>query len=57
MAKFTKEQILDFNAFEEVRKSGRFNMFDPNARRVSGLEKEEYRFVMKNYSELKEASK
>jgi len=47
----TKE---DFMNYEEVRESGTTNMF--NVRMVcmlSGLEKEEVKEIIKNYSELK----
>lgn len=39
-------------AYEQVRREGRFNMFDPNARILTGLSKEDYLYVMKNYTEL-----
>ena len=52
---FTKKQLLDYRDYESVRQEGKYNMFDPNARALTGLTKEEYRFVMNNYSELKEA--
>ena len=53
---FTKEQIANWEAYEEVRKGGRYNMYDPNARSLTGLTREEYSFVMKHFSELKEAA-
>lgn len=53
---FTTEDLIDFKDYEEVRLSGRYNMFDPRARRATGLSSERYCFVMKNYSELKEAA-
>ena len=40
-----------------IRSSGVYNMFSAQARLASGLTKDEYTFVMENYSELKEASK
>jgi hypothetical protein len=51
---FSPEQIRHYMAYEKVRKSGAYNMFDPRARRKSGLDKSEYRFVMKNFSALRE---
>jgi len=45
----TKE---DFVAYEEVRRRGRFNMFDPNARVLTGLDKDTYLGVLSNYDEL-----
>lgn len=51
--KFTKQQLLDWRCFEEVRSSGQWNMYDPRARQASGLSQEEYIFVTKHYSALK----
>lgn len=56
MSKFTKQQIEDWRAFEKVRSGGRWNMYDPKARAATGLTGEEYGFVMKNFSALKEAA-
>jgi hypothetical protein len=53
---FTKNQIEQYKSYEIVRKSGSYNMFDSRARLASGLTKDEYLFVMENYSELKEAT-
>lgn len=53
---FTKKQINQFKSYEIIRTSGVYNMFSSQARLASGLTKEEYLFVMENYSELKEAS-
>jgi hypothetical protein len=39
-----------------IRSSGVYNMFSAQARLASGLTKDEYTFIMENYSELKEAS-
>lgn len=47
MSDFTIEQIKHFLSYEEIRKRGAYNMFDPNARRATGLDKESYMFVMK----------
>ena len=51
---YTKKHFDDFKKYERVRKSGSYNMFDPRARRATGLDKDEYLFVMDNYSELSE---
>ncbi len=54
---FTAKQIIvDFPAYERVRQSGAYNMFDPRAQRLSGLTKDEYLFVLKNYDALRELS-
>jgi hypothetical protein len=52
---FTEDQLADWLKYEEVRQSGTWNMYAPQARAATGLSKEEYLFVMHNYSELKEA--
>jgi len=53
---FTKKEINNYKSYESVRRSGAYNMFDSRARLSSGLTKEEYLFVMENYSSLKEAT-
>lgn len=53
---FTAKQIADWRAYERVRQSGRFNMYDPRARRATKLDDEVYAFVMDHYSELREAA-
>lgn len=53
---FTPEQITHWKRYEKVRRSGRWNMFDPRARQATGLSDEEYSFVLENFSELKEAA-
>lgn len=43
-----------YNNYERVRVEGRFNMFSNEAMTLSCLTKQEYVYVMENYSELKE---
>ena len=50
---FTEEQIANWRAYERVRQSGKFNMFDPRARRASGLGEDGYLFSLRNYSALR----
>ena len=45
----------DFNAYEEVRISGEYNMYDPGARYETGLTEKEWLTIMKDYGKLKEA--
>lgn len=52
-AQFTAQQVRDWRAYEKVRSDGRYNMFDPRARRATRLSVAAYSFVMKNYSALK----
>ena len=49
--KLTKEQFMEYR---QVQDSGMFNMFDPQAREMTSLSRDEWVHVMKNYSELKE---
>ena len=56
MSYYTEKEIKAFRAYEFVRSSGHYNMFSSQARLATCLTKEEYENVMKNYSELKEAS-
>ena len=42
----------EFRQFAEVRKSGLYNMFDPRAREMTDLTKEQWVEIMKQYSEL-----
>lgn len=53
---FTNQQLQNFKKYFGVQMGGRYNMFDPRARAATGMDKDEYIFVMENYSALKEAS-
>ena len=46
----TKEQ---WDEYRDVQDSGMYNMYDPNARAMTDLSKQEWKHIMKNYSELK----
>ena len=55
MAETVDISILDFMKYEDVRQSGVTNMFDVrNVTALTGLNKEEIMYIMKNYSELQE---
>lgn len=54
---FTDQQLHDFKAYVRVQDSNRYNMLDPAALRATGLDKASYLFVLKNYSDLFDASK
>ncbi len=49
--KVNKEQ---FQEYREVQDSGMFNMFTPEAREMTSLSKDEWLYIIKHYSELKE---
>jgi hypothetical protein len=55
MTLFTEKQLKQYAAYERVRKSGAFNMFDPRARAKTKLEKDDYIFVMENFAALQDA--
>ena len=42
----------DFISFAEVRKSGLYNMFDPRAREMTHLSREQWVAIMEQYTEL-----
>ncbi len=52
---FEPAALEAWKKYERVRKGGRYNMFDPRARQQTGLSREQYSFVIKHYSDLKEA--
>lgn len=54
---FTLIQMLQFAAYEKVRSRGRYNMFDPAAMKSSGLDRDQYLFVMENFEALQAQSK
>lgn len=48
-----KENVVtskDFNKYEEVRKSGRFNMLSEEAREATGLSKRKYSAIIRQYT-------
>ena len=47
--KITKEQ---FQEYRDVQDSGLYNMYDPNARGMTSLSKDEWLDIMRNYSGL-----
>lgn len=53
---FTDEQLASWRRYEKVRSGGRYNVFDPRARALTGLSEDEYLFCMSNYSELRDTA-
>lgn len=53
---FTNDEIENWCAFEDVRSSGAYNMYDPRARELTGLSEIDYCFTMHNYSALRKAA-
>ena len=52
MVDITEEK---FNEYKEVQMSGDFNMFDPQARAMTTLTKDEWVTIMREYKKLDEA--
>ena len=52
-SKEMKASKEDFKAYRRVQKSGQFNMFTPDAILSTGLDKETYFDIIKNYSDYK----
>lgn len=42
---YTDQQLTDWKRYEKVRKSGKWNMFFPQARAATGLSHERYSFL------------
>ena len=55
-ASFTKRQVADWRAYEKVRASGKWNMWDVAAQKASGLRRADYLFCIQHYTALKEAA-
>jgi len=50
---FTSTQIENWKKFEKVRSRGKYNMLMPQARTSTGLDKDDYLFVIENFDALK----
>lgn len=50
---FTEQQLQDWERFEKVRSSNRYNMITPQARQATGLNDDRYMFVLNNYANLR----
>ena len=53
---FTPEQFEWFAAYEKVRQSGQYNMFDRYVHIAARLSREQYFFVLGNFSALQKAN-
>ncbi|SVD82408.1 uncharacterized protein METZ01_LOCUS435262 [marine metagenome] len=54
MSDTVKIDKSDWDQYKKVQKSGAFNMFDPRAREMTTLTKNEWIHIISNYSDLKE---
>lgn len=55
--KFTDKQLDQWLAYEKVRITGKCNMLAPEAMRASKLSRDDYLFVLENYTALAAAHK
>ena len=44
-----------FDEYEKIRQEGRYNMFDPQARALSNLSRDEWVTIMQDYDKLSKA--
>ena len=52
MIDITRDKFLEY---EKIRKEGRYNMFDPQARALSSLDRNEWVTIMTDYEKLANA--
>tara|TARA_R100001082_G_C4277892_1_gene122577 strand:- start:193 stop:366 length:174 start_codon:yes stop_codon:yes gene_type:complete len=45
----TKQMFLEY---EKIRKSGKYNMYNPEARRLTSMSIKEWQTIMKDYDKL-----
>ena len=50
---FSELQLKNYEAYEKVRLGGRYNMLTSQAIKASGLDRDDYFFVLKNYDNLR----
>lgn len=53
---FTLQQLYNFKRYLKVQMGGRFNMFDPRARQLTGMDQDSYLYVMEHYEDLAKAA-
>jgi hypothetical protein len=54
--KFSRKHLRDWKKYEQVRASGKWNMWDLGAQEATGLDRDTYLFTLRNYDALKEAA-
>ena len=54
MSETVKINKNQWEEYRDVQDSGQFNMFDPRARAMTSLSKNEWIHIISNYSDLKE---
>ena len=54
MSETVKIDRNQWKQYKDVQNSGQFNMFDPRARAMTNLSKNEWIHIISNYTDLKE---
>ena len=54
MSETVKIDRNQWKQYRDVQNSGQFNMFDPRARAMTNLSKNEWIHIISNYTDLKE---
>ena len=54
--KFTDKQLDNWRIYEGIRESGLFNMFDPRAKALTDMDRDEWLFCIEHYNALKQES-
>ena len=49
-----KVSAEQFEEYREIQESGMYNMFDPQARMMTSLDKKKWIYIIQNYEELLE---
>lgn len=50
--KFTPARMRDFKAFRGVQNKGKYNVLDPRARILMGIEVDDFVFILDNYDAM-----
>jgi hypothetical protein len=54
MSETVKININQWREYRDIQDSGQFNMFDPRARAMTSLSKNEWVHIITNYTDLKD---
>lgn len=52
--KHSEKQLENWRIYEDIRASGVFNMFDPRARSITAMSKDEWVYCMEHYASLRQ---
>ncbi len=57
MSKYTTKEMYNFEQYLELQNSGIVNMVSPRVREILGIDENEHKFILTNYSGLLEEYK